>query len=79
MKLRQITNTAFRCPRDLKKRLEACADNNNQYVSSVIRSACSDWLKNAHRVALIEHEEAFQARSRAYRRFCAEKNCQGVL
>ena len=79
MKLIQNTNVAFRCPNDLKERLEAFAESNNLHVSSVIRSACSDWLKDAERAALAEQEEAFQVRSRAYRRFCAEKSFQGVV
>ena len=79
MKLIQNANVAFRCPSDLKERLEAFAESNNLHVSSVIRSACSDWLKDAERTALAEQEEAFQIRSRSYRRFCAEKSFQGVV
>jgi len=79
MRIIQNSNVAFRCPSDLKERLEAFAVGNHLHVSSVIRSACSDYLKNAERAALAEKEEEFQARSRAYRRFCAEKTFQGAV
>jgi hypothetical protein len=45
MKIIQNKNMAFRCPSDLRERLEAYADGNHLHLSSVIRSACSDWLK----------------------------------
>ena len=45
MKTIQNSNVAFRCPSDLKERLEAFAEGNHLHVSSVIRSACSDYLK----------------------------------
>ena len=45
MRLIQNSNVAFRCPSDLKERLEAFAEGNHLHVSSVIRSACSDYLK----------------------------------
>ncbi len=79
MKLIQNTNMAFRCPSDLKDRLEAYAEKKHLHVSSIIRSACSDWLKEAELNALMEEDELFQARSRAYRRFCAEKTFQGIV
>ncbi len=79
MKLIQNKNMAFRCPSDLKERLECYAEKNNQHVSSIIRSACSEWLKNAEFTTLKEEEELFQIRSRAYRRFCAEKTFQGIV
>lgn len=79
MRIIQNSNVAFRCPSDLKERLEAFAEGNHLHVSSVIRSACSDYLKNAERAALAQKEEEFQARSRAYRRFCAEKTFQGAV
>jgi hypothetical protein len=78
MRLIQNSNVAFRCPSDLKVRLEAYAEGNHLHVSSVIRSACSDYLKNAERVALAEQDEEFQARSRAYRRLCADKSFKSV-
>jgi hypothetical protein len=74
MRLIQNTNVAFRCPSDLKERLEAYAVGNHLHVSSVIRSACSDWLKAAERAAVAEQDEYFQTRSRAYRRLCADKS-----
>ncbi len=74
MRIIQNTNVAFRCPSDLKERLEAYAEGNHLHVSSVIRSACSDWLKAAERAALAEQEEEFQARSRAYRHLCVDKS-----
>ena len=45
MRTIQNSNVAFRCPSDLKERLEAFAEGNHLHVSSVIRSACSDYLK----------------------------------
>lgn len=45
MRTIQNSNVAFRCPSDLKERLEAYAEGNHLHVSSVIRSACSDYLK----------------------------------
>ena len=78
MRLIQNSNVAFRCPSDLKERLEAYAEGNHLHVSSVIRSACSDFLKNAERAALAEQDEEFQARSRAYRRLCADKSFKSV-
>ena len=45
MRTIQNSNVAFRCPSDLKERLEAFAESNHLHVSSVIRSACSDYLK----------------------------------
>ena len=45
MKLIQNTNMAFRCPNELKERLESYAEEQSLHVSSIIRSACSDWLK----------------------------------
>ncbi len=78
MKLIQNTNLAFRCPSDLKERLESYAERENLHVSSVIRSACSDWLRSAERDALREDEELFQERSRAYRRLCADKSFKGA-
>ena len=45
MRTIQNSNVAFRCPSDLKERLEAFAGGNHLHVSSVIRSACSDYLK----------------------------------
>ena len=45
MRTIQNSNVALRCPSDLKERLEAFAEGNHLHVSSVIRSACSDYLK----------------------------------
>ena len=45
MRTIQNSNVAFRCPSDLKERLETFAEGNHLHVSSVIRSACSDYLK----------------------------------
>ena len=78
MKLIQNTNMAFRCPSELKERLEAYAETKNLHVSSVIRSACSDWLKSAELAAIVEDDESFQARSRAYRRLCADKTFKSL-
>jgi predicted transcriptional regulator len=78
MKLIQNTNMAFRCPSDLKERLEGYADKNNLHVSSIIRSACSDWLNREDIAAIATEEELFQIRSRAFRRLCADKSFKSV-
>ncbi len=62
MKLIQNTNMAFRCPSDLKERLEQFAMKKNSHVSSIIRSACSDWLKQKEwELAQAEEEVRFDA------------------
>ena len=58
MKLIQNTNIAFRCPSDLKERLEVYAQTQNLHVSSVIRSACSDWLKRKELERLDAEDDA---------------------
>lgn len=58
MKLIQNTNMAFRCPNDLKERLESYAKKQKLHVSSIIRSACSDWLKQKEREQAQAEEEA---------------------
>ena len=58
MKLIQNTNMAFRCPSDLKERLESYAVEQSLHVSSVIRSACSDWLKRKELEKLDAEEDA---------------------
>ena len=62
MKTIQNTNVAFRCPNDLKERLELFAVRKNLHLSSIIRSACSDWLKQKEREeALAEEDVRFDA------------------
>jgi len=58
MKLIQNTNMAFRCPIEFKERLESFAEKRNLHVSSVIRSACLDWVKRKDLEAFHEEEEA---------------------
>ena len=58
MKLIQNTNMAFRCPGDLKERLESYAKEQHLHVSSIIRSACSDWLKRKELERLDAEEDA---------------------
>lgn len=58
MRLIQNSNVAFRCPSDLKERLEAYAEGNHLHVSSVIRSACSDWLKRKELERLDAEDDA---------------------
>ena len=58
MRLIQNSNVAFRCPSDLKQRLEAYAEGNHLHVSSVIRSACSDYLKRKELERLDAEDDA---------------------
>lgn len=58
MKIIQNTNVAFRCPNDLKERLELFAVRKNLHLSSIIRSACSDWLKQKEREEALAEEDA---------------------
>lgn len=58
MRLIQNSNVAFRCPSDLKERLEAYAEGNHLHVSSVIRFACSDYLKRKELERLDAEDDA---------------------
>jgi len=39
-------NVAFRCPNTLKEKLQAYAEKHDVRVSTVIRNACVDFLRN---------------------------------
>lgn len=80
MKIIQNTNIAFRCPNDLKERLEEFAVRKNLHVSSVIRSACSDWLKRREREELQAKEDArFEALVKEMLRTVGNTNLYGEV
>ena len=45
MRVIQNSNLAFRCPDNLKKKLEAYAEETDVHVSAIIRAACIALLK----------------------------------
>ena len=45
MRIIQNSNLAFRCPDNLKKKLEAYAEETDVHVSAIVRTACIALLK----------------------------------
>ena len=45
MRIIQNSNLAFRCPDNLKKKLEAYAGEKDLHVSAIVRTACIALLK----------------------------------
>ena len=45
MRVIQNSNLAFRCPDNLKKKLEAYAEETDAHVSAIVRAACLALLK----------------------------------
>jgi predicted transcriptional regulator len=45
LRIIQNSNLAFRCPDNLKKKLEAYAEETDVHVSAIVRTACIALLK----------------------------------
>ena len=45
MRIIQNSNLAFRCPDNLKKKLETYAEETDVHVSAIVRAACTALLK----------------------------------
>jgi len=45
LRIIQNSNLAFRCPDNLKKKLEAYAEETDVHVSAIVRTACITLLK----------------------------------